>query len=97
MWHCYYCRSPLSIEVQKKNRLCPNCGSDLHSCKNCHHYDDKLTSKCKEPNSEWVSDRTTQNNCTFFEFLKIGEIPVDSLDAVSEAEKAKKAFQALFR
>ena len=97
MWHCYYCRSPLSIEVQKKNRLCPNCGSDLHSCKNCHHYDDNLTSKCKEPNSEWVSDRTTQNSCTFFEFLKIGEIPVDSLDAISEAEKAKKAFQALFR
>ncbi|MFM8268582.1 MAG: hypothetical protein ACKN9V_00185, partial [Pseudomonadota bacterium] len=90
-------RSPLTIEVQNKNRLCPNCGSDLQCCKNCHHYDENLTSKCKEPNSEWISDRSSLNSCTFFEFLKTGEIPMDSLEILSEAEKAKKAFRALFR
>ncbi|NBX93960.1 MAG: hypothetical protein EBQ85_12080 [Proteobacteria bacterium] len=97
MWHCYYCRSPLSIEIQKKNRLCPSCGSDLHSCKNCSSYDENLSSKCKEPNSEWVSDRSAQNSCAFFEFISLGQIPADSSELLSEAEKAKKAFQALFR
>jgi hypothetical protein len=97
MGHCHYCRSPLSLEVQTKNRLCPSCGSDLQCCRNCHFYDDNLSSKCKEPNSEWVADRGAQNDCSFFEFIQFQEIPVDSLDAISEAEKAKKAFQALFR
>jgi len=97
MGHCHYCRSPLSIEVQAKNRLCPNCGSDLHCCQNCQFYDENLTSKCKEPNSDWVADRAAQNSCSLFEFNQLQNLPVDSLDALSEAEKAKKAFQALFR
>ncbi len=97
MWHCYYCRTVLSLEVQKKNRLCPSCGSDIHSCKNCQHYDENLASKCKEPNSEWVADRSSQNSCAFFEFLKESKIPTDSLESLSEVEKAKKAFNDLFR
>lgn len=97
MGRCYYCRETISVEVQKKNRLCPSCGSDLHCCRNCRYFDENLASKCKEPDSEWFSDRTLQNSCVYFEFLASTDAPPESLEALSEAEKAKAAFKALFR
>lgn len=99
MWQCHYCRMPLSLEVLQKNRLCPSCGSDIHACKNCVHYDESLSAKCREPNSPWIRDRATQNNCSYFE-----QLPADTQAQVSatkeantEAERAKEAFRALFR
>jgi hypothetical protein len=103
MWQCHYCRSPLSLEIQRKNRLCPSCGSDIHCCLNCIHYDEDLSSKCREPNSPWVHNRETQNSCTFFEFRPVppaaaaGAKKAEATDASSEAERAKEAFRALFR
>ncbi len=101
MGRCHYCRNPLPVAVQQKNRLCPNCGSDIHCCKNCVHYDESLTAKCREPESPWVRDRGTTNTCPLFEFL--GSAPAahgahaaDDPKKV-EAEKAKAAFKALFR
>jgi predicted RNA-binding Zn-ribbon protein involved in translation (DUF1610 family) len=97
MWHCHYCRASLSLEVQRRNRLCPNCGSDIHCCRNCHHYDENLSSKCKEPESPWVGDRSAQNMCPFFEFAAAPKVPPSSPETNPEAEEAKRAFKALFR
>jgi hypothetical protein len=98
MWQCYYCRVSISLEVQKKNRLCPSCGSDMHCCKNCEHFDENSSSKCKEPNSPWVHDRESQNNCPFFEMKDHSKVTsIENQEALSEAEKAKEAFKALFR
>lgn len=99
MWQCYYCRLPLSLELQKKNRMCPNCGSDIHCCKNCVQYDENLSSKCKEPNSPWMRDRGTQNSCSYFEFRSSNAAAAQSQnpDHSTEAERAKEAFRALFR
>ena len=99
MWQCHYCRVPLSAEVMKKNRLCPNCNSEFHACKNCVHYDENLSSKCNEPNSPWISDRAGLNDCEWFEFKTVGSMKPGSHqdEVVSEAERAKEAFRALFR
>lgn len=91
MWRCHYCRLSLSVDTQHKHRSCPGCGSDLHSCKNCSHYDETVSHQCREPNSEWLSDRTGENTCPFFEFRATSE------SGNNEAEKAKEAFRALFR
>ena len=98
MGQCHYCRVTLSAEVQRKNRLCPQCGSDLHCCKNCVHYDESFSSKCREPNSPWIGDRSSQNLCPFFEFSKVAHLPPGQpAEILSEAERAKEAFRALFR
>lgn len=98
MWQCYYCQQKLSLEVQKKNRLCPSCGSDLHCCKNCAHYDESQSTQCNEPESPWVRDRAAQNTCPYFEFAS-GSHPSKNAHAevAAEAERAKEAFKALFR
>ena len=98
MWRCHYCREPLSQEVQRKNRLCPNCGSDLHCCRNCVHYDEKTAGGCREPHGPWVADRATQNDCEYFEFRAEGaQDNLGAPDSTTEAEQAKQAFRALFR
>lgn len=85
----------MSVEVQSRNRLCPQCGSDLHCCKNCVHYDEKLASKCREPNGEWIADRAAVNDCPYFEFAQTKGASDEGTNA--EAERAKEAFRALFR
>lgn len=99
VWECHYCHHPLSIEVQSRNRMCPNCGSDIHACRNCHHYDENLSSKCQEPNSPWIRDRSSVNTCPYFEFRVISSAGTTPREEgfLSEAEKAKEAFKALFR
>ncbi len=97
MGRCHYCRNPLPVTVQQKNQLCPSCASDIHCCRNCVHYDDNLTAKCREPDSPWVRDRASTNTCPFFEFqgAAVTAVPEDAKDR--EAEQAKAAFKALFR
>jgi len=100
MWRCHYRSLSLSVDTQLKHQLCPGCGSDIHSCKNCTNYDEATSHNCREPNSPWLSDRTTTNECPFFEFRATppNTPATPSQDkANTEAEKAKEAFRALFR
>lgn len=98
MWHCHYCSYNLSADVLQRNRLCPKCGSDLQCCKNCHHFD-SARNQCQEPDSPWIRERETENNCPYFEMRAASptrtEKPKEDHD--SEVERAKAAFKALFR
>ncbi len=99
MWHCHYCRAALTADTLQRNRLCPKCGSDLHCCKNCAHFDEPRN-QCLEPESPWVRDRAVQNTCPFFEMrvtADSGKSDAQKNEAAAEAEKAKEAFRALFR
>ena len=45
---------------------CERCDADLHSCRNCEHYEPGAHNDCREPSSEWVSDRERANRCDWF-------------------------------
>lgn len=97
MRQCYYCRSALDSQVLHKNYLCPSCGSDLTCCRNCNFFNSER--KCTEPNSPWIKDRELRNNCSYFEF-RIQQVANPDLDTdtdLSEVERAKEAFRALFK
>lgn len=97
MGRCHYCRNPLPVAVQQKNRLCPTCGSDIHACRNCVHFDESSSAQCREPESPWVRDRSATNTCPFFEFKAVGDAASPDEAKKVEAERAKEAFRALFR
>jgi hypothetical protein len=99
MGSCHYCRTAISAEVLRRHRLCPRCGSDLHCCRNCEHFAPALAAKCREPESPWVGDRQSENDCSYFEFRRptAESPPGPEADADPAAEKAKQAFAALFR
>ena len=45
---------------------CDRCHADLHVCVNCQLHDPGAHNECREPNSEWVSDRDRANHCEYF-------------------------------
>ena len=69
MRRCAFCGKEFDSQGKVHRRdTCPNCGGDLHSCLQCEFYSEYAHNKCKEPESEWVSDRVKVNFCDFFRF-----------------------------
>lgn len=95
MGSCHYCKTAVPAEVLRRHRLCPQCGSDLHCCRNCAHFAPTQTTGCREPESPWVADRNAENGCAWFEFRADDGAPPEP-DSTA-ADQAKRAFRALFR
>ena len=73
-------------------RLCPQCGSDLHCCKNCEYWDPGAYNECKEHIAEYIPDREAANRCTFFTF-RSGTME----DTSSRVQTSKARLEDLFK
>ena len=56
---------PPPIDIQYESQ-CPKCKADLHSCKNCRHFDTSAQFECTQPISERVTKKDLRNKCDFF-------------------------------
>jgi hypothetical protein len=45
---------------------CHSCGSELHVCRMCRHYDTSVSRSCREPVAEEVGDKQRANFCGWF-------------------------------
>jgi hypothetical protein len=91
---CHYCKKQLNIEDKVgRTDTCLYCGSDLHCCINCKFYDEYAHNKCREPQSEYVSDRQRSNFCEYFVFK---DTELDKKKE-KEAKKAREDFEKLFK
>jgi hypothetical protein len=88
---CHKCKKEIGVEGKvMREDLCPHCGASLHCCLNCHFYDEYAHNKCREPKTEWVTDREKSNFCEYFRFKEgSGESGGD--------ERSKKAREELKR
>ncbi|MCK4397089.1 hypothetical protein KAW96_10945 [candidate division WOR-3 bacterium] len=90
---CYKCKKEIEIEGKVgREELCPYCGSYLHCCLNCRFYDDYAHNKCREPRSEWVSDRERGNFCGYFKYKDSEEIDKSEERKKKAKEELKKLF-----
>lgn len=88
---CYKCLEDLVFEVKIGRRdTCPNCGANLHSCRNCRFWNPSVHNQCTEVKAEFIRDREDGNFCGFFQFRVVGE------DVSAEANAAKSKLEALF-
>jgi hypothetical protein len=90
---CAWCGNPVSIVGNQVGRgdTCPHCEHDLHSCRNCRHFDVTVAKMCKEPFAEVPSNKDDANFCEFFQIGEGGH-------TAEEDKKAKlSAAEALFR
>jgi len=46
---------------------CPHCGTDLHACIHCRHFDENVAKQCKEPFAEVPDDKESGNFCDLFQ------------------------------
>lgn len=93
---CWSCGRELPYRVfcpVPRESECPGCGGDLHSCRNCRHYDPGVSNKCREPNAEWTPERERANFCEFFQ---LADSPRGAA-ATDRAADARKKLDDLFK
>jgi hypothetical protein len=56
---------PPPVDIQYESQ-CPKCKADLHSCKNCRHFDTSAQFECTQPIPERITKKDLRNKCDFF-------------------------------
>jgi hypothetical protein len=94
MKKCSRCDTPWNgFRVQPHPRdICEGCGAYLHSCVNCHHFDDVVTNSCKLRSTSFVGARDMQNYCE--EFRMVNTALRRSENRLS---RARRAWDELFK
>ena len=89
-----------------QNGECPKCHFELHSCKQCVHFDTGRQFECTQPVAERVAKKDAKNNCAFYEFRMTVEkdtSPVTyatntpAAPAAAKPNDARRAFEDLFK
>jgi len=102
---CSNCGTVLAPGFDQKGQ-CPKCQFELHSCKQCVHFDTSRQFECTQPISERIAKKDAKNECTFFEFRMTVEKDTSPVNyaratpaAVSPAKPndARRAFEDLFK
>jgi len=75
---------------------CPKCGFELHSCKQCEHFDPSSRFECNQPIPERVFPKDKRNNCSFFS-MRIRLEKETSSKAAQKPNDARQAFENLFK
>jgi hypothetical protein len=76
--------------------LCPKCGFELHSCKQCAYFDPGRRFECMQPVTKRVERKDVRNDCTFYE-LRIAREKETSTPATLRPNDARQAFENLFK
>jgi predicted RNA-binding Zn-ribbon protein involved in translation (DUF1610 family) len=76
--------------------LCPKCGFELHSCKQCMYFDPGKRFECMQPVPERIPKKDARNNCTFYE-IRVGREKETSTPASLRPTDARQAFENLFK
>lgn len=84
----------LSLEELTPGSTCRKCGSALHSCALCAHYDTSNRFECTEPIPERITKKYDRNDCPSWK----GRLQLDlSGPKPSSPADARAAFDRLFR
>ncbi len=85
---------------------CPRCHAELHSCKQCVHFDTGKQFECTQPIPERIAKKDAKNDCTFFEFRMTVEKDTSPVTyatnapaptAAARPNDARQAFEDLFK
>lgn len=74
--------------------LCGKCGSALHACQQCAHFDSVARFQCRKPVEKAILSKTARNDCPLF----TAAIALDlrGRNAVDTPDQARAAFDKLF-
>src|SRR5215475_1535772 len=92
---------PPPVDIQYESQ-CPKCKADLHSCKNCRHFDTSARFECTQPIPERITKKDLRNKCKFF--MARTSIERETRDSGGEPQAspikpsdARSAFDNLFK
>ncbi|MBP1601817.1 MAG: hypothetical protein H6Q06_1968 [Acidobacteria bacterium] len=77
---------------------CRNCGTDLHTCRNCIHFDPSARNECVQPVEVRVANKSANNFCTFFEPKVLVEKQGSGAPPAARSQEShRQAFLDLFK
>lgn len=76
----------------RSRQICENCGTYLHCCLNCHHFDREVSYSCRLPDTTFVGSRDSLNYCEQFEMVNSERMAVEA-----RSQRAKSRFESMFR
>ncbi len=67
VFRCSLCGTivPPSLQINNESQ-CPKCKADLHSCKNCRHFDTGAQFQCTQTIPERITKKDLRNRCELF-------------------------------
>jgi predicted RNA-binding Zn-ribbon protein involved in translation (DUF1610 family) len=74
---------------------CPKCGFELHSCKQCTHFDPSSRFECTQPIAARIPRKDAKNDCTLYSMRVMVEKETSS--SALRSDDARKAFENLFK
>ncbi|HZS43993.1 MAG TPA: hypothetical protein VFC63_02735 [Blastocatellia bacterium] len=96
VFRCSLCGSVVpKLETITFTTQCPKCKSDLHSCKNCIHFDTSARNECRQPIQERIKKKDMANNCTFYQPRQTVER--ETTTSSERITDARSAFDKLFK
>jgi len=108
---CYNCSTQLSEDVDFSGN-CPKCGTALHCCKQCSHFEPSTRFQCLKPIPIRIPSKDKSNDCTSFKARvtvardgtaapasgpSSASIPQGGPPAPRNADDARSAFDRLFK
>jgi hypothetical protein len=91
---CARCGKVLAAGFDPNGR-CPHCGFELHSCKQCTHFDTSARFECTQPILVRIAKKDARNECRYYSPRMTLERQT-SPDS-TRTEDPRKAFEALFK
>lgn len=91
---CARCGHELTVAVASSPEgTCPRCGSALHTCAQCVHFDTGAAFECHRPIAVRISPKDVRNTCVEYEARTTVERETKSAAPTT----ARKAFDDLFK
>jgi hypothetical protein len=75
---------------------CPKCGFELHSCKQCEHFDPSSRFECNQPIPARISPKDKRNDCTLYS-MRVSLEKETSSKGMARPNDARQAFENLFK
>ncbi len=91
---CSQCGTVLPATVDFSGN-CPKCGTALHSCKQCSHFDPSARFECRQNIPAPIARKDASNDCQWF----AGKMTVEreTSSGGARADDARQAFENLFK
>ncbi len=105
---CSNCGKVLFTGFDPKGK-CPSCGFELHSCKQCMHFDSGARFECTQPIPERIFPKDARNDCSLYAMRmtvekdtapsSVTRVPTAAPAELSSSQPsdARKAFDDLFK
>lgn len=90
-WKCGAALAALTLPLSRRDE-CRQCRAELHVCRLCVDYDERLAKRCREPTAEEVHDKEKANFCDHFSPRPDAWKPPDTRAADSARAELERLF-----